>query len=451
MEMQYEEQSNLEDRIIAHFDGSLDSPSSKALLDEVMASPEKRALFRAHETLNSVIAAARVPMEAPLETRREIADRIPGLIAFIPGLLGTAETMPILQQATNPFISFFARMSLQTAVSIGAAVALLTTAGIVVKNNLDNSSTPTPKIATIQQASPATSQPSTNYALGNSAMSATTPSAAVSNSLKRNSANIASNTVATKLNVSEAVSQDNVNASQSIAPSKSIANAATNNSDHLLVSNAFDSPRSTAAIAENIPVTHTGILMPTPYEVGEGITIRPYASYGSRMLQLPGINSSGTNAFVSNSVLGVEFEIGDRYAFRVQGGQTGFAQFAYVKTSRSFAGFPIYGSAMSTQTADWATAGISYSFALTQSFPLILSADAGAVFTNTTGLMAIFGASTEIPLTGQLVVRPTLTYDLVGTSVSSPTVTNAIYTNPITQTSMLTGAFGFQLNFMFRP
>ena len=152
--MQYEEKSNLENRIIAHFDGSLDRVSSKSLLDEVMANPEKRSLFRAHETLANVIAAARVPMEAPLETKREIADRIPGLIAFIPGLLGTAETMPILQQSANPFIAFFARMSLQTVVSIGSAIAILTTAGIVVKNNLDRNAAQTPKIASIQNASP---------------------------------------------------------------------------------------------------------------------------------------------------------------------------------------------------------------------------------------------------------------------------------------------------------
>ncbi|HEX5315091.1 MAG TPA: hypothetical protein VFX22_00455, partial [Candidatus Kapabacteria bacterium] len=135
--MQNEDKSKLEERVIAYFDGSLDSEGSRSLLREVAESPEKRALFKAHETLSRLIVAARAPMEAPLEVKRSIAERIPGMLAFIPGLLGTAETAPIISQNANPFLAFFARMSLTTAVSIGSVVALLT-AGIILKNNFDN-------------------------------------------------------------------------------------------------------------------------------------------------------------------------------------------------------------------------------------------------------------------------------------------------------------------------
>ena len=145
------DKSKLEERVIAYFDGSLDSEGSRSLLREVAESPGKRALFKAHETLARLIVAARAPMEAPLEVRRSIAERIPGMLAFIPGLLGTAETVPVLTENANPFIAFFARMSLTTAVSIGSAVAVLVT-GILLKNNFeDHSARPSsPKIAVVQ-------------------------------------------------------------------------------------------------------------------------------------------------------------------------------------------------------------------------------------------------------------------------------------------------------------
>ena len=445
--MQYEEKSNLEERIIAHFDGSMDSQSSNALLDEVMASPEKRALFRAHETLNSVIAAARVPMEAPLETRREIADRIPGLIAFIPGLLGTAETLPILQpilqQGANPFISFFARMSLQTAVSIGSAVAVLTTAGIIVKNNLDNNSAQTPKIAAVQSAAP------TNSALQNYAMAPTAPKVASSGISKHTASNVrtinaGSNTFAAKQATANATSQNNVNSPQNITP------PAEDNAPR--VSNAFDSPKPVSDIADNIPVMQSHLLTPMQAVVGEGITMRPFASYGQRLVQLPAINNTpASSQLVMNTTLGWEFELGDRYAFRVQGGLSSFAQVAYTKPVRTFAGMTVYGPTTVAQLGNWATAGMSYSVAVTEWLPIIMSADLGAAFPrgNTAGIMGMFGAATEIPLSSTFMLRPQLTYDAVSTSIQAPQG-NGIYQSTLSQTSMWSSAFGFQVNLMYR-
>ena len=447
--MQYEEKSNLEERIIAHFDGSMDSQSSKSLLDEVMASPEKRALFRAHETLQRVIVAARVPMEAPLETRREIADRIPGLIAFIPGLLGTAETMPILQQSTNPFISFFAKMSLQTAVSIGSAIAVLTTAGIIVKNNLDNKVAQTPKIAAVQSASPSISQTPANSAPHNYAMAPAAPKATSSGISKHTISNVrvvnaGSNTVTAQASIPEPVTQDNANSLHNITP------PAEDNTPR--VSNAFDSPKPALAIADNIPVMQSHLLTPMSAVVGEGITVRPYASYGTRMLQLPAINNTpASSQFVPNTIFGLEFELGDRYSFRVQGGQSSFAQVAYTKRISSFAGMTVYGPASVAQTGIWATAGMSYSIAVTEWLPIIVSADLGAAFPrgNTAGFMGMFGAATEIPLSSTLMLRPQLTYDAISTSIQAPQG-NGIYQSTLSQTSMWSSAFGFQVNVMYR-
>lgn len=450
--MQYEEtlgaddRSVLEERIIAHFDGSLDRASSKVLLDEVMASPEKRALFRAHETLNSVIAAARVPMEAPLETKREIADRIPGLIAFIPGLLGTAETMPILQQSSNPFISFFARMSLQTAISIGSAVAVLVTAGIIVNNGRNNSTTQTPKIATDQNPPSSINAASSNAASQNYAMAPSVPSAVSVGISKHTTANVRAHGIEAQLPVAEPASQENMNAPK-------VENLSSNDNDNLLlVSNSFDAPKSSPAIAADIPVMQPQILIPTEEEVSQAITVRPFASYGTRYVN---INNNGHSILqdAQGYAAGVNFEIGDRYAFRAQFGRSEFAQVyaAPAGIIQSIAGsIKKYEAAMEITPQDWSTVGMSYTFA-TPMLPIIAGGDAGAVwFTGNTGIMFMASIATEIPVSSQLTIRPELTYDAVESSTTPSSLPNGIYESA-KQQSMWASSLGFQLNFMFRP
>jgi hypothetical protein len=456
MQMQYEEKSNLEERIIAHFDGSLDNASSKSLVDEVLASPEKRALFRAHETLNSVIAAARVPMEAPLETRREIADRIPGLIAFIPGLLGTAETMPILQQSANPFISFFARMSLQTAVSIGSAIAVLTTAGIIVNNNLDNNTAQPTKIVAVQNAAPANST-SQNYGM----ITSQNPNTAAAN--HENASSKLVKHAASNVRVDAASPQSFTSTNNDVSTSNTLSSqdkASSDEDNQPLVTNAFDAPKSSSAIAANIPVMQPEILMPMPDEVSEVITVRPYASYGERRVQLNPVGDAGRNVYVPNTIIGIEFGIGDRYAFRVQGGQSSFAQVGYTpdfgaRIVSTIPGLTAWKSTTVAQQANWTTVGMSYSIPVTSSIPIILSADGGAVFGSGfsgIGIMGILGAAADIPLSSMFTLRPQITYDVVSSStqpVSTPSG-NAILENSISETSMRTNAFGYQLDLMFR-
>ncbi len=462
--MQYEEKSNLEERIIAHFDGSLDSQTSKSLLNEVMESPEKRALFRAHETLNSVIAAARVPMEAPLETKRELADRIPGLIAFLPGLLGSAEAVPILQQSANPFVAFFAKMSLSTAVSIGAAVALLTTTGIIVKNNLDNNAAQPASIAAVQNQSSANTTSNTPTQMNASSQQyrmipsqRIAMSADHSNSSARFSSNTSSNVIANTSNAqafaANSASQSNGNSQQNLTPSE--------NDDQTLVTNAFDAPKSAQAIAANIPVMQPQILMPMPEEVSEAITVRAYLSNGERFVQINGINGSATTKSANNIIAGLEFEIGDRYAFRIQGGQSSFAQITYTKDLSAkivstIQGLTAYSSTPTTLPANWATVGMSYSIPITASIPVILSADAGTVFGSQfsgIGLMGILGAAADFPISSAFTLRPQVSYDFVSASTTpaSPMPAgNAILENSIKEPSMLSTAFGFQVNLMYR-
>ena len=135
--MQQQEKDKLEERIVAYFEGELDPASGKQLLADVAKNTESRALFKSHESLNSLINAARVPMEVPLEAKRSIAERIPGLIAFIPGLLGGAQAIPVLTQSGSSLFGFLAKIPLSTAISVGTSVAVLTTAGVIVKNKMD--------------------------------------------------------------------------------------------------------------------------------------------------------------------------------------------------------------------------------------------------------------------------------------------------------------------------
>ena len=85
--------------------------------------------------------------------------------------------------------------------------------------------------------------------------------------------------------------------------------------------------------------------------------------------------------------------------------------------------------------------------------PLILSADGGAVFSSNTGLMGMLGAATEIPISHELMLRPSVTYDAVWTSLPGVASSNgnAIYQNPVSSSSMLSTAIGFNVSLIFRP
>src|SRR5438876_2303262 len=154
--MPQQEKDKLEERIVAYFEGSLDKDASKSLLSEVARTTEGRALFASHENLARIINAARVPLEAPLAAKESIAARIPGLAAWIPGLLGTAQLAPVVSQSINPIIAFLTKIPLSTAISVGTSVAVLTTAGVIVKNKLDDDAAHDrkAKVAVVQNQTP---------------------------------------------------------------------------------------------------------------------------------------------------------------------------------------------------------------------------------------------------------------------------------------------------------
>jgi hypothetical protein len=476
--MQNEEKARLEQRIIQYFDGSLNGEESKSLLADIGKSAESRALFKSHESLEHLIAASRIPMEMPMEAKRSIAERIPGLLAFIPGLLGGAEALPVITQNANPFIAFLSKIPLSTAISIGASAVVLTTAGVIVKNKMDDNAASNRKanVAIVQNnvaqpsarvygelpksdaSIPKVAHGVADFAASSQAFRALRGSErtkgtqkTAANSANASSASLEKQSIAANNIIPE--SNDRSIAStpvQASHPSSDVQSAAPS-------FNITASPRPVPGVVADIPVIGSSIMTPFPEEDNEGITIRPYASVGERFLNVNGINGNGSTQGAQNILAGLEFELGDRYAFRVQGGRSTFAQVSSVLTAKSafpsipsIPAIPIYESVVVTQPAYWTTLGMSYSFAMMGSMPLILSADGGAVFTGNIGVMGILGASTEIPLMSQVVLRPSLTYDAVRTSIPARTVSNAIYQNPINETSMTSGAFGLQINLMYR-
>ena len=262
--MPNEDTSKLEERIIAYFDGSLDNEGSRSLLSEISESPEKRALFNAHETLSQIIARARIPMEAPLEVKQQIADRIPGMLAFIPGFLGAAETAPIVSQSTNPLFAFFARMSLTTAVTIGSAVALLT-AGIFLSSNFGShtmhASVPaSPKMAVVQgpamkNLAPQSFLPTHRYYRTDKSEVARTTSRA---------------------------------AAASPAASLTENNYAGSSSYFASITQPVPAMPVSPVMAD-IPIRRAEMLSQLPIVADDGITIRPYVSTGERLLAINGI------------------------------------------------------------------------------------------------------------------------------------------------------------------
>ncbi len=431
--MQNEERSKLEERIIAYFDGSLDGEGSSSLLREVAENPEKRALFTGHETLSRLIAAAREPLEAPLEVKRSIAEKIPGMLAFLPGLFGAAETAPVFTENTNPFIEFFSRMSLSTAAAIGGAIAVLVTSAILLKNNLDRQpvTSSSPKIGAVRSATSAGAK--MNFA------PATVPASSVAEgNLTKRVAGISriAKVVRAKGNLPEAMPSDyDIDASSELA---SLTPPIPTNGVVTVPSNL-------------IPNQNIESLRSLPIMAGEGVTIRPYFSDGYRLVSLNGINGPGSAKPFQSELVGVEFDLGDRYAFRVQGGTSSFAAFS--TQERASGSESLITSSISAKPAWWSTLGVSYSFSTFAAVPLILSGDAGAVwFTNPglpgPGLMARLGLATEIPIFNRLAIRPSLTYDAVYTSWTPQS--SGIFVNPVDENSMWSTALGFNLGFVIR-
>ncbi|HET6400711.1 MAG TPA: hypothetical protein VFH95_04850 [Candidatus Kapabacteria bacterium] len=417
-----DDKSKLEERVIAYFDGSLDNEGSRSLLREVAESPEKRALFKAHETLSRLIVAARAPMEAPLEVKRSIAERIPGLLAFIPGLLASTEAAPVLTENVNPFIAFFTRMSLTTAVSIGSAVAVLT-AGIFLRNNFESHSAPaSPKIVAVQSP-----------AIKNLATQSPLPT------------------------ISSNRTHGTYSHTRALAPQPVASLHDDNNEEGTSDIASVTPPLSVIPVSSelvNIPTLNTESLLPLPLVPNEGVAIRPYGSMGERFVTINGIGTGkATNVMEPSYLFGLEFELGDHYAFHIQGGKSSFAELGS-KPSQEIAPYPVYQSKVVAQPAYWTTAGVSFSFKAIGSVPLILSADGGAVFLNNMGLMGILGVATEVPISDHILLRPSVTYDAVWTSlpaIGSSAGDNAIYENPVSSSSMTSTAMGFNISLTFRP
>ncbi len=160
----------LEDEILAFFDGALGPESTERLMETVETNPEARALFESHQSLQDLIASARIPMDTPVETTRALAEKIPNLLVFLPGLIGGLETVPVLTQSANTFLTFLAKVPASMMISAGAAVTVMTAAGVYVattNNSAEKNHTTTAHVRVAEapkQDNPMNFQPAQNVA-----------------------------------------------------------------------------------------------------------------------------------------------------------------------------------------------------------------------------------------------------------------------------------------------
>jgi hypothetical protein len=485
------ERDKLEERIIAYFEGSLDSQSSSQLLREVGQSAAKRSLFHSYETLNRVIAAARTPLEAPLEVKRSIVERIPGLLAWIPGLLGTAPAIPVITQSASPFIGFISKIPLSTAISVGTSAVVLTTAGVIVKNKLDDNAAQEARqrVANVRTyEAPQTSTPHTYAPLASRELSSNVGSAAVA------VASDAGHTTSSARSTSEHAMKDHSNSAShisttrnvsSIEHSKSLPNNATSNasSSNAPVANkpveskpvasnndqADHSPTfgavqplavSSATSNVHVIVNPASVMMPMPIAIAEGLAYRMFAYAGARTISLNEVNGAKGTTTVSNFAAGVDIPVSQKLAIVAKVGRSAFAHASNeFGPAPSQYGLPIYGkhTELSNNQQYWTTAGLSYQLLKLGEYPVFTSLDLGTVFFgNDVGLMGVAGLATEIPVFAQFSLRPSVTYDMVRSAVVD--VQNnlrvprgaIVLDNKTDATQVWTSALGFGLTFSTR-
>jgi hypothetical protein len=101
---------NLEDKIIAYLDGTLDETSRAELLHTLSVSPEKRKLLEEHIKLREIISLGHKPAAVPLMTERKLADRIPVLMQELPYLAEKSDRVaPIIGTSSTSYFTLLGR------------------------------------------------------------------------------------------------------------------------------------------------------------------------------------------------------------------------------------------------------------------------------------------------------------------------------------------------------
>ncbi len=463
------ERDKLEERIMSYFDGSLDKASSSKLLTDVSKNVESRALFHSHEVLNRVIAAARVPLEAPMEVKRSIVERIPGLVAFIPGLLGTAQTIPIITQSANPIFAFLSKIPLSTAISVGTSAVVLTTAGVIVKNKLDDNAAREAKsrVAVVRQYDAPQTSVAPYAALATPNAATVAPSAiAKATASKSNQSDLADRTDRiAKTNTSFANrAAEPAAATPSALPVKATPAASQVQpppEDNAPALRAV-APSSIPVATANFPGSRPSVLTPVPVEFGEGIMVRPFFSIGYKQsfVSVSGetssdLDHSNPNASPMDIRAGLDFVLSDAWALRAQGGYSSFAEQILKGNIEQTYTLPAYTqySTVNAVWAGWATVGAAYSFDISE-HPFTASAGGGLAMLTHSAPMLDLGLSTEFDLSSQFSLRPSLIYQAVWTKLedqrSGVPQGSAIFFDRTLPPLGVSSSIGLNVGFIFR-
>jgi anti-sigma factor RsiW len=118
---------NLEDKIMAYLDGTLDESARTALLRELSEDPTKRRVLEEHIKVREIISLGHKPRAVPLSTERKLAARVPVLMQELPYLAPqVARTAPSLFASTLTGVQRIAQtLSSRWAPAVGLGVLLL--------------------------------------------------------------------------------------------------------------------------------------------------------------------------------------------------------------------------------------------------------------------------------------------------------------------------------------
>ncbi len=226
---------NLEDKIIAYLDGTLDETSRAELLHTLSVSPDKRKLLEEHIKLREIISLGHKPASVPLMTERKLADRIPILMQELPYLAEKSTRIaPFIPVSPTSYFTLLGRQVSNFFTSrVGQAVSLGT-------------------LALIGGMSWYMAQANGDEQVGN--LTNRTPSAQVRSENVAPAPSLSSSTSATNAHRSSSSSVD-VSAQGGLAPVASKVASSRSHKSSNVTSSSSNMPNSIAANASKDPAT----------------------------------------------------------------------------------------------------------------------------------------------------------------------------------------------------
>lgn len=455
---------NLEDKIIAYLDGTLDETSRAELLHTLSVSPEKRKLLEEHIKLREIISLGHKPASVPLMTERKLAERIPVLMQELPYLADkSGRVAPIVPVSSTSYftllgrqVSSFFTSRFGQAVSLGTLALLGGMTWYMAQSN-DSEQTATNAPTALQHEGPTlgpstgANAPSTTTTSNSGSQGRTTNSsiidpAAKDASLAQHSKRVASlsssirttkNTKNTSKHSDVANMQEGTNSNMSdglslndsqkqqeannIESAPSLSDA-SKNADNTTLNENSDKANTNAKNADaDKNIKDPNELPPLPLPSAErDVTGRfiGQVDYSGSFSVRPNVKAQQyeTTSGIGSPVIGLGYEINSRWAIGIEAGKSSLFQQQQERIetpqyTSGPAGSQISVSDRVTYTTDvrdvdatWSQATLRYTIDPEATVRLELSGGAGAAFVNGVAPMVSVGSALTYDLTEALAI-----------------------------------------------